>query len=742
MLTEEQALQDEPVDAVVLANVPSVEQVGVEAIGDPAKGLTSMALSSLHQNPNPYQAATLELFMQAIELVCQEDGAMRRAIRQETYLGSSYNPDISSLKPKAQQNQQRLKKLSDIQFTELATDVQDEVTRQQEVKLHGFSVHLSTDIQARRLKARDKLASLPEKRFIELANSVVLETERRFPTCIVEYSMNSDQTFVVTSPSTQTSPTRKDSKTTPNASRKDSKTTPTPPKRTDSGIGTTRSVSPSPTPKRAPKPLPVPLSRPQSPPLSSLPQHTPKTTLIQSPRIPLSPILVPLKPIPMNPLDAPIRITKPQQRQEQSRLETQPQQTDKKPQLTELPKMLDLDLNLDSNLFSENFSDSVFSRVSASLKRMSIFQPPEEVTSPGAYLGMDNLLADLDVLILTSRNTRNNKLDSTELMERERHTLDDLIIEKTKQEYDEKIAQLKKQIVELKKTARMSVAANVATNEERGLLLEDDLAEEYWFTQEHTAHIESLRIEIQVNSDEVAYLRKECEYQSQFVRDIKKEAKGLRNEITNLKKTKIDLQRRSDRLDVELSKLEIENKRLKERIKQREVENFLKMFEESATHTVSNEREGVINPDRVKQYQSAAKDLLIAISSSEPYRFSLNNTSMKFFSCVRRIILACHSIMEDIQAIRMENTHYDITYGEQVIDENFEVLQVGLEGLMAQVKSLSVNPSELENGSGGWKEKVRSIEKAMEELDYAVITMVRPFGVVGGGNLERMVFSR
>ncbi|KAJ1545177.1 hypothetical protein HK096_006700, partial [Nowakowskiella sp. JEL0078] len=45
------------------------------------------------------------------------------------FIGPFYNANLSTLKSKAISNQQRLQKLSDIQFTELAVDVYDEVVR-------------------------------------------------------------------------------------------------------------------------------------------------------------------------------------------------------------------------------------------------------------------------------------------------------------------------------------------------------------------------------------------------------------------------------------------------------------------------------------------------------------------------------------------------------------------------------------------------------------------------------------
>ena len=72
-----------------------------------------------------------------------------------------------------------LNKLSENQFEELATDIQDEVKRRTSPE-NIFFLQVRADYHPKRNQARQKLATLPDKRFKSLAIDVMIELEQRF----------------------------------------------------------------------------------------------------------------------------------------------------------------------------------------------------------------------------------------------------------------------------------------------------------------------------------------------------------------------------------------------------------------------------------------------------------------------------------------------------------------------------------------------------------------------------------
>ncbi|PWY99934.1 hypothetical protein BCV70DRAFT_231640 [Testicularia cyperi] len=79
---------------------------------------------------------------------------------------------------------EKLTRLSKQQFTELSTDVYDELMRRQSNAKNGNSqpfLAVRDEFHPKRNQARQKLATLPKNRFKDLASDVFFELERRFP---------------------------------------------------------------------------------------------------------------------------------------------------------------------------------------------------------------------------------------------------------------------------------------------------------------------------------------------------------------------------------------------------------------------------------------------------------------------------------------------------------------------------------------------------------------------------------
>ncbi|KAI8094222.1 hypothetical protein BDF21DRAFT_331557 [Thamnidium elegans] len=80
---------------------------------------------------------------------------------------------------------QKLSRLNNLQFHELATDVYDELVRRN-VDGHKSFLPLRDDFHPRRNQARQKLATLPDTRFKDLASDVYHELKRRYPHLLEE----------------------------------------------------------------------------------------------------------------------------------------------------------------------------------------------------------------------------------------------------------------------------------------------------------------------------------------------------------------------------------------------------------------------------------------------------------------------------------------------------------------------------------------------------------------------------
>ena len=79
---------------------------------------------------------------------------------------------------------EKLTRLSKQQFTELSTDVYDELMRRQNNAKNGNTqpfLAVRDEFHPKRNQARQKLATLPKNRFKDLASDVFFELERRFP---------------------------------------------------------------------------------------------------------------------------------------------------------------------------------------------------------------------------------------------------------------------------------------------------------------------------------------------------------------------------------------------------------------------------------------------------------------------------------------------------------------------------------------------------------------------------------
>ncbi len=76
---------------------------------------------------------------------------------------------------------EKLTRLSKQQFTELSTDVYDELMRRQNNAKNQPFLAVRDEFHPKRNQARQKLATLPKNRFKDLASDVFFELERRFP---------------------------------------------------------------------------------------------------------------------------------------------------------------------------------------------------------------------------------------------------------------------------------------------------------------------------------------------------------------------------------------------------------------------------------------------------------------------------------------------------------------------------------------------------------------------------------
>lgn len=85
----------------------------------------------------------------------------------------------------------KLGRLSQVQFSELCSDVSDEISRRNKDPIELPFLLVRTDFPQKRNQARQKLATLAESRFQELACEIYYELERRYPQIPKQYdSMN------------------------------------------------------------------------------------------------------------------------------------------------------------------------------------------------------------------------------------------------------------------------------------------------------------------------------------------------------------------------------------------------------------------------------------------------------------------------------------------------------------------------------------------------------------------------
>lgn len=90
------------------------------------------------------------------------------------FLGEKYSSTAANFQAK-----NKLAKLNKSQFSELATDVNDEINR----RMANSADYLPfvNEFPLKRNQAREKLSTLNEKRFMDLAADVLGELTRRFP---------------------------------------------------------------------------------------------------------------------------------------------------------------------------------------------------------------------------------------------------------------------------------------------------------------------------------------------------------------------------------------------------------------------------------------------------------------------------------------------------------------------------------------------------------------------------------
>ncbi|RKO85421.1 hypothetical protein BDK51DRAFT_48026, partial [Blyttiomyces helicus] len=84
---------------------------------------------------------------------------------------------------------EKLTRLTKQQFTELSTDVFDELSRRLLNSNDVPFLAVRDDFHPKRNQARQKLATLPSNRFKDLASDVYFEIERRFPAVVQQYNL-------------------------------------------------------------------------------------------------------------------------------------------------------------------------------------------------------------------------------------------------------------------------------------------------------------------------------------------------------------------------------------------------------------------------------------------------------------------------------------------------------------------------------------------------------------------------
>ncbi|KAL3897860.1 MAG: hypothetical protein SGCHY_003132 [Lobulomycetales sp.] len=110
--------------------------------------------------------------------------AQYSSLRQylSSYLAATGTPSAQRINAR-----EKLTKLTKHQFSELSTDVYDELTRRLKNDPHTPFLPLRDDYHPKRNQARQKLATLPTNRFKDLASDVYFELERRDDYLIEEY---------------------------------------------------------------------------------------------------------------------------------------------------------------------------------------------------------------------------------------------------------------------------------------------------------------------------------------------------------------------------------------------------------------------------------------------------------------------------------------------------------------------------------------------------------------------------
>ncbi|KAI9483555.1 MAG: hypothetical protein EXX96DRAFT_558627 [Benjaminiella poitrasii] len=122
---------------------------------------------------------------QIINSTLQESSAKVYFGELEKYLTTILSKEITEGVPQQRTAaRQKLSRLNNLQFYELATDVYDELMRRN-MDSHKSFLPVRNDFHPRRNQARQKLATLPTTRFQDLASDVYHEIKRRYANILI-----------------------------------------------------------------------------------------------------------------------------------------------------------------------------------------------------------------------------------------------------------------------------------------------------------------------------------------------------------------------------------------------------------------------------------------------------------------------------------------------------------------------------------------------------------------------------
>ncbi|KAI9247869.1 hypothetical protein BY458DRAFT_526835 [Sporodiniella umbellata] len=119
----------------------------------------------------------------------QESSAKIYFVELQNYLAPILAKELAEGVPNVRAAaRQKLSRLNNLQFHELATDVYDELIRRNDDS-HRSYLSIREEFHPRRNQARQKLSTLPISRFRDLASDVYHELERRYPHILLAEQM-------------------------------------------------------------------------------------------------------------------------------------------------------------------------------------------------------------------------------------------------------------------------------------------------------------------------------------------------------------------------------------------------------------------------------------------------------------------------------------------------------------------------------------------------------------------------